>query len=247
MTMTWRSCSPTSTSPDRSGDDVDRYLADDADDLDSLAQAIGSIPERERAAIARSVFERLPSEQQWSVLDRAFSDEEMRRYLAEEHAERLAALRRSSETLGFARAAAESGRLDVTDLPPGMTLTIGLFRPVDVGAALERGASSAVCARRVELRASDDPGRLRVIDDQFNPGRALFVTAEYDDAVWRSERLASHSTVRVGSSSDGDGTFEPVLYLGARVDTEVGGELRRGRLHLGYALVGDRDVFGGRS
>lgn len=40
-----------------------------------------------------------------------------------------------------------------------------------------------------------------------------------------------------------DGGFEPALYRGGRVDVEVDGVARSGHLHLGFALVGDEDVF----
>jgi hypothetical protein len=97
------------------------------------------------------------------------------------------------------------------------------------------------------LRATTEPGAFRVGEDVFNPRRGLFVTADYDERVWSAERLAGHRLVRVGSLVDGDGTtaLQPTLYPGARVDlqTDVDGAATEGRLHLGYAVVGDQDVF----
>jgi hypothetical protein len=36
-----------------------------------------------------------------------------------------------------------------------------------------------------------------------------------------------------------------VLYAGGRVDVVLDSEEREGRLHLGYVMVGDADVFAG--
>jgi len=227
--------------------EVDRFVADEADDLDSLADALAAIPDRQRATIARDVFDRLPADLQWVLLERAFPDDELRQLLDAERARRLEVARRDAATADLLRDTAGTGRLDIRLLPSGTSLTVGLFRAVDVTAALSLGPASSVCARRVEFRTTDEPGDLRVIDDRFNPGRALFVTPEYDEAAWRAECFDSHETVRIGSSTDHDpDTFEPVLYLAARVDAEIDGALVRGRLHLGYALVGDDDAFAAR-
>jgi hypothetical protein len=80
----------------------------------------------------------------------------------------------------------------------------------------------------------------------FNPGGGYFVTAAYDVGTWQAERLAPHAPVRVGTISGAgrDRSFEPVLYIGARADFDVAGELVEGRLHLGYVTVEDLDLFG---
>jgi len=51
--------------------------------------------------------------------------------------------------------------------------------------------------------------------------------------------------VRVGSSGPADGgvTLDPVLYPAGRVDAEVAGQITEGHLHLGFAMLGDYDVF----
>jgi hypothetical protein len=137
--------------------------------------------------------------------------------------------------------------LDTRDVPVDEHLTLGLFREVDVRRALAFGSASATCARRLVLRGTDEPGVLQVLEDVFNPARGLFVTAEYDERVWREERLVPHARVRVGTSHDtgaGD-RFEPLVYPGGRVDVDAAGSLRRGLLHAGYALVGERELFVG--
>lgn len=224
---------------------VDAFASDDAAQVESLVQALDAIPQRERADVARSVFDQLPVERQWAVLERVFGDEEIRTYLAEERVDRLRELRRSADAHSVVRAARGSGRLDLDTLPADMEVVLGLFRSQDVRGALQRGHDSHVCARQIVLRGTEVPGELQVLDDVFNPQRGFFVTAEYDEAVWRSERLASHSIVRIGSLVDEAGTvvLEPVLYPGARVDVEAEGRAVEGRLHLGFVLLGEEDVY----
>jgi hypothetical protein len=52
--------------------------------------------------------------------------------------------------------------------------------------------------------------------------------------------------VRTGtiSGSGRDRSFEPMLYVGARADFEVAGQLVEGRLHLGYLTLEDLDLLG---
>jgi hypothetical protein len=130
-------------------------------------------------------------------------------------------------------------------------LTLGLFRESDVSAAAERGHLSATCARRLVLRAGAEPGNFHVVEDVFNPVGGYFVTGQYDEDTWRNhERLPAHAVVRAGSIMVGKGTrtFSSIVYLGGRVDFEREGELFEGRLHAGYLMLGDEDVFSpGRS
>ena len=81
-----------------------------------------------------------------------------------------------------------------------------------------------------------------MLADVFNPANGLFVTPDYDEAVWREERLAPNTSVRVGTSSDG-GAVEPVIHPGGRLDIEAAGATRRSRLHVGAATIGDVDLF----
>jgi hypothetical protein len=227
--------------------EVERVALDDDADAASLVEAIAAVPQRERRRVALAVFDELPPERQWSVIERAFGDDEVRRYLADAREDRLAAVRRAAADLAVARAARSARRLDLTTLPAGIELTLGLFRAADVRGALDRGAASDVCARRIVVRTTDDPGRLHVIEDVFNPRRGLFVTPAYDESVWRSERLESHDVVRLGSiRPSAPPVLEPVLYPGGRVDAEVGSDLREGVLHLGFVLVGEEDTFADR-
>ena len=230
---------------------VERFAADDAAEVESLVQAIDAIPRRERARVARAIFDRLPAEQQWTIVERVFGDEEISTYLAEVRDQRLQRAREGDVLGSLARAARATGHLDTAGLPPGTELTLGLFRPQDVRAAVARGRDSAVCARRLVLRATAEPGAFRVVEDVFNPRRGLFVTADYDERVWSEERLSGHRLVRVGSLVDEDGmtALQSTLYPGARVDLQPDrdGAGTEGRLHLGYAVVGDEDVFAHRS
>jgi len=51
--------------------------------------------------------------------------------------------------------------------------------------------------------------------------------------------------VRLGSltAAGPDAALEPTLYPGGRVDVDTGGRRQVGRLHLGFALLGDIDIF----
>ena len=224
---------------------VDEFASDDDAQVETLVQALDAIPQRERAGVARSVFDQLPAERQWAVLERVFGDEEIRAHLADERVDRLRELRRSADAHAIARAARAERRVDLAALPDGIELTLGLFRSQDVRGALAKGHGSHVCARELALRSTAVPGEVQVLDDVFNPQRGLFVTAAYDEDVWRAERLTSHAVVRLGSLVEVDGArvLEPVVYPGARVDVELDGHPVEGRLHLGFVLVGEEDVY----
>jgi hypothetical protein len=57
--------------------------------------------------------------------------------------------------------------------------------------------------------------------------------------------LPSHALVHVGSLVGDDAeAFTSVLWPGGRVDFDVDGTVRTGRLHLGFALLGDLALFG---
>ena len=227
--------------------EVERFAADADADVDTFAAALDAIPARERADLARAVFDRLAPERQWEVLARLFGDVELREALERARDERLSSLRRAVARRDVLAAAVAEGRLGTDGLPEGTRLELGLFRPEDVQAGIGKGPDSDVCARLLVLRANGPGGTFRVIDDVFNPRGGLFMSAAYDGSVWRREQLSSHAVVRVGSLVAGGEALEPALYLGARVDVEAGGELREGRLHLGYALVDDLDPFAAAS
>lgn len=226
---------------------VERFASDDTAEIDTLVEAIDAIPQRERARVAQSIFDRLPAERQWAILERVFGDHELRRILDAERAARLDDLRRFERRDVVVRSARAEQRLDLAQVAEGQTLVVGLFRSGDVRAALARGRESQVCVREIVLRATAVPGQLRVIDDVFNPRRGYFVTSEYDERSWQVERLTGHAMVRVGSLTDrGSGrspVLEPALYPGGRVDVAVDGEVREGRLHLGFALLDEKEVF----
>ncbi|HEX7132920.1 MAG TPA: hypothetical protein VF228_10105 [Iamia sp.] len=224
--------------------EVERVATGAPDAAADLGAAFEAVPRRERERVARAVFARLEPDEQWAVLAQVFDDDEIRTYLDEAHQARLDELERRRTDLDQARVARAAGRIELDALPPGVELTLGLFRLADVPAALPRGRRSTVCARQIVVRTTT-AGVVHVLQDVFNPQRGFFVTPDYDEAVWATERLASHDRVRLGSSPSGvpDDAIEPALYPGGRVDVEVDGTLRPGRLHLGFALIGGEDVF----
>ncbi len=197
--------------------------------------------EARQTAVA-AAFRALPGPQQWAILADLFDDAELRDALAVEHERRHADARRTLTLASLVDAVRERRRLDTRTIPADQDLTLGLYREGDVRAALTRGSASNAAARRLVLRATDEPGRLHVIEDVFNPNRGLFVTPDYDEDVWREERLAPHAVVAVGSVPDG-APFEPVVYPGGRLDVEIAGAVRRGRLHAGFATVGGVELF----
>lgn len=222
---------------------VDHASTDDTADAAALVAAVEAIPGRERQRIGRETFERLSPEAQWAVLERVFGDEEIRRYLATEHADRLELVRRTADRHTTALAARAARRLDLATLPEGEELTLGLFVPDGVRVAIARGRAATGCARQLVLRTTTETGVQRVVQDLYDPQRAFFVTAEYDRSRWATERLDGHSRVRVGSLDQHGGVLEPVLYPGGRVDVESAGQVREGYLHLGFAVLGDEDLF----
>jgi hypothetical protein len=209
--------------------EVDRVVADPDGDLDEFGAAIDRWPREAREAAVIAAFGQLPAEQQWEILARLFDDDTLRAALAAEY-ERAAAV---------ALIAADQA-LDTRLIPAGEQLVLGLFREADVRAALARGAVASTVARRLVLRATDEPGRMLVIEDVFNPARGLFVSADYDEDAWRSERLVPYSVVTVGAAV---GELEPIVYPGGRLDVQTVAGLRVGRLHTGFATVGDVDLF----
>lgn len=226
--------------------EIERIAADDAAGAESIVEAIERFPGDERAKVARSVFERLPAEAQWAVIEQAYGDEEIRSFLQVERDARLEQVRRDGRHRALALRFRASGEIDTRELPAGVTLSLGLFREPDVATAVQRGGRSTTAARRLVLRAEDGPA-LRVIEDVFNPQRGYFVTSDYDERLWQSERLQSHELVEVGSATGPPGAdgLEPVLVPGARIDVRTARGVAQGRLHLGFAILADDDVFAG--
>ncbi|MBL8778581.1 MAG: hypothetical protein JNK12_21805 [Acidimicrobiales bacterium] len=233
--------------------EVERVAADDDAGAESIVAAIDRFPLEERERVARAVFDRLAPERQWEVIERVFGDEEVRGYLQLERAARREQARRTATHHALAIQARTDGLLDTRLLPAGTALTLGLFREPEVAAAVRRGSGSTTCVRRLVLRAEGDrDGALRVVEDVFDPSRGYFVTGDYDERTWRSERIESHDLVQVGAltngtptEAEGDPAFAPVLVPGARVDVCRDGEPIRGRLHLGFAKLAEDDVFAG--
>ena len=226
--------------------EVDRIAEDDtAADVDSLTEALDRIPRQERQRVTLAVFDRLPAEVQWAVLERAFDDAEIREHLAAEHERRRTALALGDELGRIARAARSAGQLEIASLPSGAALTLGLFREADARAAVHLGRASDSCARQLVLRVASEHG-LRVIEDVFNPRGGYFVTRDYDEQTWQGERLAPHALVGVGALTGGPTpSFEAVLYPAGRVDFTIDTGPLQGRLHLGFVILGDIDVFAG--
>ena len=180
--------------------EVERFAEDDSAEIESLSAALDAIPQRERAAVARSVFDHLAPAEQWAVLERLFGDAELRDALDDERTARLSTLRRDVERRALVDDVVSGDRLDLGRLPGGTVVSLGLFRPEDVRAAVGRGQDSDVCARLLVLRAAGDDDGFRVIDDVFNPRGGLFVTAAYDQiGLAAASSSTGHSDVRVGS------------------------------------------------
>ena len=222
--------------------DVERIVADDDAAIASVAEVIDRYPTAERERVVRAVFDRLGPTDQWEILARVFDDAELRRILADEHAAATARARREGEHHALLERCRAAGEIDLRWLPAGATLALGLFREPEVAAAVRRGAESTTTVRRLVLRAEDD-GWARVVEDVFDPDRGYFLTTDYDHTAWHAERLESHARVQAGSLLEG-GRFEPVLVPGARVDVVSEQGPIRGRLHLGFAMLADDDVFG---
>lgn len=226
-------------------DAVEAFVSDDGAEVESLVAALDEIPKRQRASAALTVFDQLPPERQWSILERLFGDEELRDHLEAERVARLRSVRRSAGRRGLVDAARSDRRLDLMGIPEGVEIIVGLFRSQDVRAALARGNASQAAARQLVVRSTSSPGEFRVIEDVFNPLRGYFVTAAYDERVWNSERLESLVLVRLGSLVESSGRSEllPIIYPGARMDVELDGSAREGLLHVGFVSIGGEDVF----
>lgn len=211
---------------------------------DALVEALDAVPRRELAKIARQVFDRLPVDRQWAVIDKVFDDDEMRSALADVRQERLDRLERRRFARSLVGKATQVARVDLRHLGAGSPVTVGLCTERDAGDAVARGHLYASCARRIDARHEAD-GLLRVIRDLFNPLGGYFVTRSYDEAAWNAERLPAHALIRIGSVTQTPRrpAFEPVLYAGGRADFEVDGRLVVGRLHVGYLMVEDVDLF----
>jgi hypothetical protein len=226
--------------------EVARVAADGDARGESLAELIERIPRRERLEVAQAIFERLPAERQWAIIERVYGDEEIKAYLQVERMARVDRARTHGQRHEVAQRARAENRLDTREIAPNELVTLGLFREVDVRAAVARGHTSDTCARRLVLRSTGERGVLQVIEDVFNPRGGYFVNAQYDEQTWRAvDRLPGHAIVRVGSirECEKSRTFSPVLYPGGRADFETAGRLLEGRLHLGFAMLGDCDVF----
>jgi hypothetical protein len=225
--------------------EVARIAADPSAHSDLLVELLERIPREERMKLARTVFDQLHPEQQWAIIEQVYGDGEITAYLEAERSARLADARLGAQRLDTARKARAEHHLDTRDVTRGEVLTLGLFREHDVRAAVSRGHTSSTCARRLVLRCMGE-STFQVMQDVFNPNGGYFVTAEYSEETWRTnDRLPGHTMVRVGSITESAAgqSFEPVVYPGGRADFEVGGRPIPGRLHLGFAMLSDVDIF----
>ena len=227
--------------------EVSRIAADPSAHSELLFEFIEGLPRAERMKLARRIFGELPAERQWAVIAQVYGEEEIEAYLDAERSALLAEVRADEGRRERAATARAEHRLDTRDIPTGELLTLGLFCERDVRAAVTRGHTSSTCARRLVLRAMG-AGEFQVIEDVFNPNGGYFVTAEYSEETWRtSDRLSAHAIVRLGSVTGGaagaGSSFEPIVYPGGRIDFEVGGSPTPGRLHLGFAMLGDVGIF----
>jgi len=218
-----------------------RWAAQPDDPVESLVEIFDHMPNEALRRAVEATFQSLPAEQRWAVLSRLFSDDQLRDALEHERAVAVAAARVVLRRAVLIEDVAARHLIDTRLVHAGDELVVGLFRERDVRAAIDKGPSSTSCARRVALQATGEDGVLHAIGDVFNPFNGLFVTAEYDDRAWRDERLEPHTAVRVGAAAGA--AFEPVVYPGGRFDVEVAGAVRPGRLHVGWATIGDLALF----
>lgn len=221
--------------------EAQRWAADPDAGAESLAEAFDRLAGDARHREAEATFRELPPEQRWAVLERLFGDDELRQALANERARHLSLARATLRRSAVVRTVATRHVLDTRLVPAGEQLRLGLFREADVQTALPRGSSSTTCARRVVLQATGADGALHVVEDVFNPSKGLFVTSDYDERTWAAERLPAHASVRIGAVTEAG--FEPLVYPGGRCDIEVAGVVHVGRLHVGWALLADADLF----
>jgi hypothetical protein len=142
--------------------DIRRVAADPDAHLDLLDALIDELSTERRLELARTIFEQLPVEQQWAVLERVYGDDEIRTYLDAHRASLLADAEGQAGRIQLAARVRKERRLDTRDVETGEELTLGLFREHDVRPALTRGHTSSACARWLVLRAVGD-GRFQVM------------------------------------------------------------------------------------
>lgn len=226
-------------------DEVDRFVGDEGALADGLDRVIDHLRLEERSRVVLAAFDGLGPDERVRLLRDVLGDAAVGELLAGELQHRYARRRSDDAARDQIRRAVHGESIDLTALDEGTRLDLGLYRIDDVDHGVARGSGSEVCARRVELRATRDPGVLRVVRDTYNPRGGLAVTPAYDRSVWESERLDAHLAVEPGSLEAGhveDG-FTGSLHRRARVDVRIGGRVRIGRLHLGDATVGGLDAW----
>lgn len=99
--------------------EVERIASGGPEATADIEAALDAVPRRERERIARAVFDRLPPDQRWAVLERVFDDDEIRAFLAADHRARRDEAERRAADRERARAARAAGWVDVRQLPAG--------------------------------------------------------------------------------------------------------------------------------
>ena len=211
------------------------------------SQAIDAIPRRERARVARAIFDRLPAEQQWTIVERVFGDEEISTYLAEDRDQRL------------------DGRVRVTcwahwpgrPAPPG-TSTSRRSRPGRADARAvptgrrpgRRAPGAALRDVRPRARAADHggPGALPRGRRRVQPPRGAVRHRGLRRAGLAERAADGPRLVRVGSTGgrgrhDGPAAGALSRGPGRRPTGPATGPARRADCTSGYAVVGGEDVF----
>lgn len=69
--------------------EVARIAADPSAHGDLLVELLERIPREERMKLARAIFEQLPLERQWTIIEEVYGDEEIGAYLEGERSARL--------------------------------------------------------------------------------------------------------------------------------------------------------------
>ncbi|MDB5164164.1 MAG: hypothetical protein JWS12_782 [Candidatus Saccharibacteria bacterium] len=212
----------------------------------ALVELFDSIGREARQEAARNVFSTLSLENRWHIIATVFSDDEIKTALELQHESLHRQAARKNYYAEIAREAQEHNRLDLLNLDFGVPLVLGLFRSAEVAQVVRTGKKSQICARRLSLLSTNDKGVFQVINDEFNPHGSFRIGADYNEEIWRKqERFDGHSLIRPGFQLENSDSlqFQSALYVESRVDFQSNNQTHTGLLSLGYAVVGDYDVF----
>ena len=178
-------------------------------------------PREARHAAVTAAFRELPAGERWEILARLFDDDELRAALAVEHEAR--AVVRAGSPLRRA--------FDTRLLPAGEELVVGLFREVDVRAALARGSASTSSPAGSCCGPPTSPGGCS--SSRTCSTRRVACSSRPTTTSRRGARSAWPRTPPSPSARPPAAGRQPVIYPGGRLDIETADGIRIGRLHIG--------------